>query len=124
MRFFRSFRLLLTMIFGTLKNGAWATLLLMLVMYIFAIVFTQAASDYLIDKNVSSDQKRLSMVEDAGQDLLNGNTEDIDVLSHKAVTFYYGTVPRTVFTLFKAIIGGVDWEDVVLPLSDVGPLFV
>merc|ERR1712217_681264 len=40
------------------------------------------------------------------------------------LNWYYGTVPRSVFTLFKSVIGGVDWQDVVLPLSDVGGIYV
>merc|ERR1712203_401113 len=33
--------------------------------------------------------------------------------------FYYGSLPRSVFTLFKSVLGGLDWEVAVLPLSDV-----
>jgi len=99
MRFFRAFRILLTMIFGTMKNGAWATLLLVLIMYIFAIVFTQSLSDHLID---------------LGGQSLREKEEYSDLM------FYYGSMPRAILTLFKSIIGGVDWEVVLLPLSKVG----
>lgn len=99
MRFFRAFRVLMTMIFGTMKNGAWATMLLMLIMYVFAIIFTQSTSDYLLVVGDSSSY-------------------------YDTLVFYYGTVPRAVLTLFKAIIGGIDWENVVQPLTDVGPVCV
>merc|ERR550539_2189890 len=33
---------------------------------------------------------------------------------------YYGTVPRSIYTLFKSITGGVDWQMVSDPLSGLG----
>lgn len=99
MRFFRSFRILLMMILGTMKSGVWATCLLVLIMVIFGIIFAQAVVDTLA----------------AGY----ANEENAFTLEK-----YYGTVPRAVFTLFKAIIGGVDWDLVVDPLSDCGEIYV
>merc|ERR1719453_2565079 len=100
MRFFRSFRILLTMIFGTMKNGVWAALLLILIMYIFGIFFAQSVVDYL-----------------AHEDPL---PYDWDLQTNVELEIYFGTLPRAVFTLFKCIVGGVDWQDVVLPLSSCG----
>lgn len=103
MRFFRAFRILLTMIFGTMRNGAWATLLLVLIMYIFAIVFTQSLGDYLMD---------------------HGGISARDDPDNERLIFYYGSLLRAILTLFKSIIGGVDWEEVLIPLSGVGWVLV
>ena len=48
-RLFRSLRTLVQSLVGTLKSLAWAMVLLSLIMYIFAILFTDAALDYIIE---------------------------------------------------------------------------
>eukprot|EP00928_Gymnodinium_smaydae_P014969 TRINITY_DN15494_c0_g1_i1.p1 TRINITY_DN15494_c0_g1~~TRINITY_DN15494_c0_g1_i1.p1 ORF type:complete len:729 (+),score=142.38 TRINITY_DN15494_c0_g1_i1:55-2241(+) len=99
LRFFRSFRVLIMMIFGTMKSGAWALLVLILIMYVFAVVFAQAVSDVLIDNQLT--------------DVKNSELES-----------YYGSVIRSVLTLFQSIIGGVDWDNAINPLWDVNYFFV
>merc|ERR1712217_177195 len=37
---------------------------------------------------------------------------------------YWGTLARTMFTLFKSITGGISWHEAVLPLSNVGQFWV
>jgi hypothetical protein len=97
----RSFRVLVTAIAGTLKNCAWAVVLLLLVIYVFSIIFTQSVVDFLRDRTSDS-----------------GFDPDRDPQSDLRI--YFGSLPRSVFTLYKSIIGGIDWQTAVLPLSDVG----
>lgn len=104
LRFFRSFRILLTMIFGTLKNGVWAALLLILIMYIFGVFFAQNVADTIAHEKTDESE----------------GYEPMDEKHKVALYLYFGTLPRAVFTLFKSIIGGLDWHDVVLPLSQCG----
>eukprot|EP00928_Gymnodinium_smaydae_P053191 TRINITY_DN37236_c0_g1_i1.p1 TRINITY_DN37236_c0_g1~~TRINITY_DN37236_c0_g1_i1.p1 ORF type:complete len:801 (+),score=186.47 TRINITY_DN37236_c0_g1_i1:74-2476(+) len=95
MRFFRSFRVLITMIIGTLKNGAFALLLLVLIMYVFAIMFAQAGADAISSGHIT------------------------DQFTLDELNFYYGSLIQSMVTLFKAIIGGVDWQQVMMPLSPI-----
>lgn len=97
MRFVRPFKVLITAIYGTMKACCWTIMLLLIIMYVFGMIFAQATSDFLLEKDPDS---------------LNGE--------FSRLRFYYGSLPRTIFTLYKAILGGVDWEDVIDPLVDVG----
>jgi len=101
MRFFRSLRILIVSIFSTLKSLVWAMLLLIIIMYLFAILFTQAAVDFLAE---------------AG----DGANDADDQLMRK----YFGTVPRSVATLFMTISGGMNWEAVSNGLSTIGWVYV
>merc|ERR1740121_671859 len=46
MRFFHSFRVMVYSILGSMLNLLWVFLLLLFVMYFFAVVFVTAAADY------------------------------------------------------------------------------
>lgn len=91
-RFVRALRTLVHSIACTLKALVWAMILLMMIIYVFGILFTQGASVQLID-------------------------EDMDPEMRALVWRYWGTLPRSMFTLFKSISNGVDWDMVVHPLS-------
>merc|ERR1712151_250393 len=69
----------------------------------FSIVFTQATTEYLI--TTSGDPRDHLVLPGCG----DRSIEDI-----------FGSVPKSLYTLYKTICGGVDWEDVATPLSDVG----
>lgn len=100
LRFFRSLRILVAAILGTLKSCVWTALLLSVIMYVFGIIFAQMATEYIITHEWPKGYDK------------------------EKLRFYYGTMPRAVFTLFKAIVGGIDWEMAVLPLSDVSWVLV
>jgi len=93
LRFFRSLRLLILAVISTTKSLIWAMLLLLTLMYMFAVLFTQAAHSQLVDATPSP------------------NLEDLKDA--------WGSVPRSVFTLFKSITNGNSWEQVSKPLSDI-----
>jgi len=93
-RIYRALRILVYSIFSTLRQLVWTLLLILIIMYMFGIVFTQAAGEYLM------------------------------LYDHEPIQKMYGTLPRTIYTLFKAICGGVDWEVVAEPLSDLGWIYV
>ncbi|CAE7899003.1 Cacna1h, partial [Symbiodinium sp. KB8] len=52
-RFIMALRTLVTSIFSTLKALSWALILLFLIMYVFAILFTQSVNDYVRDPDVA-----------------------------------------------------------------------
>jgi len=100
LRFFQSLRILVAAILGTVKSCIWTALLLSIIMYVFGIVFSQSASEHIIEAQWA------------------------DGFDQRNLRFYYGSLPRSIFTLFKSIVGGVDWEVAVIPLADVGWILV
>eukprot|EP00928_Gymnodinium_smaydae_P094452 TRINITY_DN7936_c0_g3_i2.p1 TRINITY_DN7936_c0_g3~~TRINITY_DN7936_c0_g3_i2.p1 ORF type:complete len:679 (+),score=90.80 TRINITY_DN7936_c0_g3_i2:218-2038(+) len=96
MRALRPFKILINAIYGTLKSCLWALILLVIIMYGFALIFAETVHDHLA----------------AGQSF------DGDL--HR----YFGSLSKSIFTLAKAVLGGMDWQDAVLPLEDVSPSLV
>lgn len=87
---FASLRILLYCVLSTLRSLIWTLLLLAIIMYIFGIMFTQAATDHIL-RSPGDDEVRL----------------------------YWGALWRSSYTLFKAVTGGVSWQDVSTPLGRV-----
>ncbi|CAK9001291.1 unnamed protein product [Durusdinium trenchii] len=90
-RFCSELRIMVNGIAGSMKTLFWAMLLLGILMFIFGVTFMQLAYNHL-------------------------RNTGIDIESSGLVT-YYGTIGRSMLTLFMAISGGVDWRDAVAPLS-------
>jgi len=107
-RVIRALRTLVHQIMSTLKSLVWAVILLVLVMFLFAIIFTNGVTGH-----------RMQAEETQSVDVLDFENELLDPLYR-----YWATVPRSMFTLLKAICGGISWEEVVHPLSDVDPTTV
>uniref|UniRef100_A0A7S1AKP8 EF-hand domain-containing protein n=1 Tax=Noctiluca scintillans TaxID=2966 RepID=A0A7S1AKP8_NOCSC len=102
MRFFSSLRLLVTSILSTLKSLLWTMLLLFMILYVFAIIFTQATTPYLID---NKPRNQTSCLQEA--------------TTYETLNYYFGDLPTSIFTLFKAIAGGVSWQEVSEPLREL-----
>jgi len=103
MRFFHSLRILVKAIFSTVRSCMWTSLLLCMILYIFGLLFAQAVTEYLDN----ADEMEVA---------LSPNTEALNV--------YFGSLFRSVFTCFKSILGGVDWDIAVTALSDLGFFYV
>ncbi|CAJ1342823.1 unnamed protein product [Effrenium voratum] len=101
-RFIVALRTLVTSIFHTLKSLFWALVLLTLIMYLFAVLFTQAVNDYISD-----------------EDALPLSDENL----HASLN-YFGSLFETMLSLFMSIAGGVSWEDVVAPLKAISTMWV
>lgn len=86
-RFFRELSLMALMIVDSMKPLFWALTMLSIIIYVFAIVFTSRASDYM---------KKL------------GNAESESKLASE-VERQFGSLMGTVYTLIQAMIGGVSW---------------
>jgi len=100
MRFFRALRMLITAILSTVKECVYTVLLLLLMMYTFSILFVLLVLESNFDR---------------------GDPAYTDTFH------YFGNIPRTIFTLYKAILGGIDWEVATDALADVPlavPLFL
>lgn len=96
-RFVQALRTLVYSIVCSLKSVVWALLLLLLIIYCFAILFTQAVVDHC-------NPKRLQIP-----------AEHCDAAFGK----WWSELLLSMFTLFKCISGGVSWTEVVTPLGEV-----
>lgn len=100
-RFFRELRIMVCGIQSSLQSLVWAMVLLFLMMFMFAVYIMQIVTDHVSkeDSDVSS--------------------EDNDALKE-----FYGSLTKTMWTLFLAVTGGSDWGNGADPLITViSPLF-
>jgi len=74
---------------ATLRSLVWAMVLMLMILYGFGIIITQAVSDYR----------------------LNSDLDDVTIEKH------WSTLPRSILSLFEAVTGGADWWELVFPLS-------
>ncbi|CAE7443123.1 Cacna1h [Symbiodinium natans] len=100
-RFVVALRTLLTSIVSTLKALVWALLLLALIIYVFAVMFSQAVNDYLLDPEAPTLPER----------------------EHEACVLYFGSLWRTMTSLFMSIAGGTNWEELLFPLELISPVW-
>lgn len=105
MRFVKALRTLVYSIICTLKSLVWAMLLIGLLIYVFGIFFAQVSAQYLSDLQLPPQQAS------SGSLCLGSVAEYVDK--------YWGTLGRSMTTLFKVISGGINWQDCVDPLGDV-----
>lgn len=92
---FASLRILLYCVLTTLRSLIWTLLLLAIIMYVFGIMFTQASSDFVVE------QPESEVAESVRQS--------------------WGSLWISAYTLFKAVTGGVSWQEVSTPLGIVHP---
>lgn len=100
-RFVMALRMLVTSIISTLKALVWALVLLGLIVYVFAVLFTQAVYEFksdpalLASASLNQDSKR-----------------------------YFGNLGESMLSLFMSIAGGVSWEEVIRPLQEISTMWV
>lgn len=103
-RIVHALRTLVLSIVSTMKSLVWAILLLLLIIYVFGILFTQATSEHLYDE-------------------FGGN--DVEFTPNAiSLNRYWSRLPRSMFTLFKSITGGISWDEIADPLSDLSWVWV
>jgi len=108
-RFILALRTLLHSIIATLKSLIWSILLLVMVFYGFALAFTQGVND---------------LVTVEPEPLVERPSTDCRPPARVELLRFWGTVPRSMFTLFKSLSGGVSWDEVVTPLAEAGWFYV
>ena len=96
-KFLGALRALVMSVVDTTRQLAWALLLLGLVIYSFGILFADAALDHSLRYSLGDEH---------------------------ALMLYFGGVYLSCQTLFRAILGGLDWEVAANALIDVGWFWV
>eukprot|EP00927_Polykrikos_kofoidii_P054392 TRINITY_DN4880_c0_g1_i1.p1 TRINITY_DN4880_c0_g1~~TRINITY_DN4880_c0_g1_i1.p1 ORF type:complete len:778 (-),score=144.65 TRINITY_DN4880_c0_g1_i1:154-2487(-) len=93
MRYVRDLQIMVAGIFCSIKSLTWAILLLAIFTYITAIIILNVIS------------------------LMEDELEEADM--KVVVNVRYDSLPKTMFTLYKSIIGGVDWGEISGPLFSI-----
>jgi hypothetical protein len=104
-RFFHSLRVLVGAMVVTIKSCVWTSLLLLMIMYTFGIIFAQGVHVHLV-------------MDDEAAEL------DACVPQTQSLRFHFGSLSRAIFTLFQSVVGGLDWGEAAFTLSDVSPALV
>lgn len=92
-RFFRELRILILSIAVSLRSMIWAFFLLLIIVFLFSVYFCNAVGEHLRQDGTVTDTKSLQEI--------------------------FGGIDRTMFTLFKAATGGIDWTVVTDALEDM-----
>eukprot|EP00913_Durusdinium_trenchii_P011410 g10715.t1 len=99
MRLFRELRLMVCSIIQSMVSLSWALLLLLIIMYLFAIIFMHAATLYVQEKDALHE------------------TRD-------ALQSWFGSVGKSMYSLLLAVTGGEDWYQIVEPLSHISDFYL
>eukprot|EP00929_Paragymnodinium_shiwhaense_P048399 TRINITY_DN24471_c0_g6_i1.p1 TRINITY_DN24471_c0_g6~~TRINITY_DN24471_c0_g6_i1.p1 ORF type:complete len:1006 (-),score=240.17 TRINITY_DN24471_c0_g6_i1:384-3401(-) len=89
LRFITELQMLTLSIIGCMKSLLYTTLLLFLMIYIVSVFLTQLAVD-----------RKPELPAEAVDEL----------------RIYYGSLPRTILTIYQAIMGGLDWAEAMEPV--------
>lgn len=88
LRLIGELRTIITSLAGSMKSLLWTVLVLFLLIYIVAVYFTTMVLDH-----------RLT-----------------DETADPSLEVYYGSLGRSILSLYESISGGVDWDDLAAPL--------
>merc|ERR1712032_1399679 len=94
LRLIQELRTIVVSVLGSLRSLCWTVVLLMLLIYVVAVYFTQSVTDYRV------------MAVDS-----TSNPEDMQVLNDN-----FSSLLRSVLSLYQSISGGVDWGALCDPL--------
>lgn len=100
MQFFRDLRVMVHGIMNSIRALFWCLVLLLMIMFMFAVCFTQVVTDTLETEAEEG----------------NVSAEDRIEKGH------HETLLRCLLSLFQAITGGIDWENVADPLMMIHPI--
>eukprot|EP00930_Biecheleria_cincta_P057640 TRINITY_DN4353_c0_g1_i1.p1 TRINITY_DN4353_c0_g1~~TRINITY_DN4353_c0_g1_i1.p1 ORF type:complete len:654 (+),score=94.13 TRINITY_DN4353_c0_g1_i1:268-1962(+) len=101
LRLIGELRAIVSSIMGSMKSLGWTLALLFLLVYIFAVYFTQVVLDYRV--NLQEEMKSGNYI-----------TKNAD----RELEAHFGSLSRSILSLYQAITGGVDWSDLSNPLIE------
>eukprot|EP00747_Dinoflagellata_sp_TGD_P220949 gnl/TRDRNA2_/TRDRNA2_92864_c0_seq1.p1 gnl/TRDRNA2_/TRDRNA2_92864_c0~~gnl/TRDRNA2_/TRDRNA2_92864_c0_seq1.p1 ORF type:complete len:711 (+),score=97.32 gnl/TRDRNA2_/TRDRNA2_92864_c0_seq1:109-2133(+) len=100
LRFSSTLQVICAKILNSLTALLWILVLVAILMFVVASILTSGVTEYL--RNQIDDQIE---------------QQDIDL------QYFFGNLPRSFYTIFKAISGGVVWGEIADPLSSRVPIF-
>jgi hypothetical protein len=94
---FSELRAIMSSIMGSFRSLVWVVVLLLLMIYIVAVFFTQSVTDHKITLRETKKS-------------LTANDETL--------SYYFGSMGRAILSLWQAMSGGLDWDSLAGPLFD------
>jgi hypothetical protein len=132
MQFSRDLRALVHGMVYCVKPLVWAVILLTLIMFMFSVVLMEFAVDEFTPKewyDTTTSAPWSGIFEDCNGDSMERILQEqrkriaADTMPHTGTAdqlrWYFGHLPRSMYTLFKAISGGETWGEVAEPLKNV-----
>eukprot|EP00913_Durusdinium_trenchii_P001216 g1119.t1 len=113
LKFFSELRLMLDCVLGSLMNVMWCVIMLVFVMYVFALLLQQGIVEHLTLVHARQEPCCLR----CGAVHISRSQDGTDV---EQLTTYFGSVGSTVVTLFQASTSGVDWNEPYQALRKTG----
>jgi len=89
-------RTIVSSIIGSFKSLAWTVVLLLLMIYIVSVYFTQAITEHRVELRRANQTA-------------NANVQSLE--------YYFNSLPRTILSLWQAMSGGTDWDTLAWPLT-------
>jgi len=96
-RFVTELRKVIYLIMGSLPSFFWTMVLMTLLVYVLAVFFTQIVAD---------------QIGEWGPLTAEGERDQ------ETLRFYFGSTLVSTLTLYKAVSGGVDWQDISTPVFE------
>mmetsp|Transcript_62663 Transcript_62663/g.176662 ORF Transcript_62663/g.176662 Transcript_62663/m.176662 type:complete len:746 (+) Transcript_62663:121-2358(+) len=94
LEFVSELKMLVSAVIESLRSLVWAVIMLLLMIYIVGIAFTQMVVQHRVQ----------SKEEELGTD-------------HDQLSYWWGSLGRSCLSLYEAILGGADWDDLLEPLT-------
>lgn len=101
-RYFPQLAKLALMVADSVRQLLWALVMFILIMYVWAVTLTEGCTDWLkLHVNVTD-----------GDAAIARQIEDSQVDGLKEVHRFFGSLDRSIYTLFQVSLGGVSWHQV------------
>lgn len=124
MEFSRDLRNLINGLLHCIKPLFWAIFLLMLITFMFCVILMEFA----IDEFTFGDAPDMNVTAGGTMDAASGKVKPRKVLQGDTMThigqpfelqWYFGNLPRGMYSLFQAISGGRNWGEIAEPFKHV-----
>jgi len=100
LQFFTDLRMMINCVLASIVSLFWCIVMIVFVMFIFAVYFTQEATRY--------------MKEDG--------PPNVELADYPLIRVFFGNVQTSILTLFMSVTGGEDWRNVYVVLQPVGDM--
>eukprot|EP00927_Polykrikos_kofoidii_P004781 TRINITY_DN11890_c0_g1_i2.p1 TRINITY_DN11890_c0_g1~~TRINITY_DN11890_c0_g1_i2.p1 ORF type:complete len:697 (-),score=115.86 TRINITY_DN11890_c0_g1_i2:17-2107(-) len=117
LRYINEFKRMVLAFQGSVTTLGWCMILTFAQLYIFSIILTQGATDYLFHVGMDDENS----VDEPIQMSSGDKFRDYDT---KGLKDAFGSLPRSIFSLYTTISSGRDWEEVLRPLMRVHWIYI
>jgi len=100
LRLIRELRTIVSSILGSMRSLMWTVALLFLIIYVLGVCLTQLVLDH-----------RLAGMQE-------GKNDSEVIAAEATLETYFGSLIRSLLSLYQCITGGIDWDSLVSPLND------